>query len=184
MAGHFAEFETKCRKTVEHFRKDLSHVRTGRASASLFEGITVDYYGSRVPLQQLGLINTPEPRLVTIQVYDPSAVEAVEKAILQSDLGLNPGRDGNLVRIAIPHLTEERRKDLIKKLHKMAEETRVAVRNSRRDTIDGLKKKEKAKEISEDDMRRGQEEIEKIVAVVNKDIDAALASKEKEMMEV
>jgi ribosome recycling factor len=184
MTAHFPDLEDKCKKTVEHFKKDLSHMRTGRASAALFEGIHVDYYGSSVPLQQLGLVNTPEPRLVTIQVYDPGAVEAVEKSILQSDLGLNPSRDGNLLRIAIPHLTEERRKDLIKKSHKMAEETRIAIRNNRRDAIEHLKKREKSKEVSEDELHRGQEEIQKITDKYTKDVDLIVAAKEKEMMEV
>ncbi len=185
MAGNqYAEYQEKCKKAVEFFKRDLSHLRTGRASAALFEGIHVDYYGSAVPLQQLGMVNTPEPRLVTIQVYDPGAVEAVEKAILQSDLGLTPSRDGNLIRIAIPHLTEERRKELIKKVHKMGEETRIAIRNSRHEAIDTLKKKVKSKEMSEDDQKRGQDEIEKITGLINKDIDSVIAQKEKEIMEV
>ena len=180
----FADVESKSKKTVEHFRKELSHLRTGRASAALFEGLHVQYYGQSVPLQQLGLVNTPESRLVTIQVYDPGAVEAVEKAILASDLGLTPSRDGNLVRIPIPHLTEERRKELIKKIHKMGEETRVALRNVRHEAIDALKKKEKNKEVSQDDLKRGQDEIQKITDRYNKEIDVVIAAKEKEMMEV
>ena len=180
----YAEFESKCKKTIEHFKREISHVRTGRASAALFEGIHVDYYGSSVPLQQLGLVNTPESRLVTIQVYDPGAVESVEKAILQSDLGLTPSRDGNLIRINIPHLTEERRKELIKKLHKMGEETRVILRGNRHEAIDLIKKKVKSKELSEDDQRRGQDEIQKITDTYSKEIDVVLAVKEKEMMEV
>ena len=184
MTSHFPELEDKCKKTIEHFRREVSHMRTGRASAALFENIQVEYYGSHVPLQQLALVNAPEPRLVTIQVYDPGAVEAVEKAILQSDLGLNPSRDGNLLRLAIPHLTEERRKELIKKLHKMGEETRVALRNNRREAIEALKKRQKDKQISEDDLRRGQEEIQKVSDQYHKDVDTVVAAKEKEMMEV
>ena len=184
MGSHFPELETKCKKTIEHLKHDLSRMRTGRASTALFEGIVVDYYGSQVPLQQLALLNAPEPRLVTIQAYDPGAVPSIEKAILASDLGLTPARDGNLIRINIPALTEERRKELIKKLHKMGEDTRVALRNNRRDAIEALKKREKAKEISEDDLRRGQEEIQKVADHYSKDVDSVLAAKEKEMMEV
>lgn len=184
MSPGFADLEDKCKKTIEHFRKDLGRLRSGRAHASLLEGVTADYYGSQVPLQQLGLIAAPEARLLTIQVYDPSAVEAVEKAIQQSGLGLNPARDGNLVRIAIPALNEERRKELIKKLHKMAEETKVALRNHRRDTIDSLKKREKDKQISEDEVRKGQEEVQKIVDRYSADVDSVMSAKEKEMLEV
>lgn len=184
MANQFSELEGKCRKTIEHFKRELSRLRTGRASTSLFEGIMVDYYGSAVPLQQLGLVNAPEPRLITIQVYDPAAVEGVEKAILQSDLGLNPSRDGSLLRINIPHLTEERRKELVKKIHRMGEENKVAIRNHRHETIDQLKKKEKVKEISQDEMHRGQEEIQKITDRFGKEVDVIIAAKEKEMMEV
>lgn len=183
-SNQYADFAGKCKKTTEHFRKEISHVRTGRASAAIFETIHVDYYGSAVPLQQLGMVNTPEPRLVTIQIYDPGAVESVEKAILQSDLGLTPSRDGNLIRINIPHLTEERRKELIKKLHKMGEETRVILRNLRHEALDGIKKKVKNKELPEDELKRGQDEIQKIIDSSSKEIDSILAAKEKEMMEV
>lgn len=184
MAGHLGAIEDSCKKTIEHFKKDLSKLRTGRASASILEGIHVDYYGTSVPLIQLGLINTPEPRLITIQVYDPGAVDGVEKAIQQSDLGLSPGRDGSLIRLNIPSLTEERRKELVKKLHKMAEECRVTLRSHRRDAIDGLKKKEKDKAISEDEVHKGQEEVQKIIDRHAKEVDLAAAQKEKEIMEV
>ena len=184
MATQFAEFEGKCRKTVEHFKTELGRLRSGRAMASLLDGIKVDYYGSQVPLIQLGMVNAPEARLLTIQVYDQSAVEAIEKAIQQSDLGLNPGHDGTLIRIVVPPLNEERRKELIKKLHKMAEDDKVALRNHRREIIDEIKKKEKAKGMSSDDARRGQEEVQKITDKYTKDIDTLLAAKEKEMLDV
>lgn len=180
----FKDLESKCKGTIEHFKKELGKMRTGRASSGLLEGITVEYYGSQVPLIQLGMINTPEPRLITIQVFDGSAVDAVEKAIKQSELGLNPSRDGSLIRLNIPPLNEERRKELIKKLHKVGEENRVTVRGHRRDAIDVLKKQEKAKEISEDDVRRGQDEIQKITDRYIAEVDAALQAKEKEMLEV
>lgn len=184
MAGKFGDLEQKCKKTVEHFRKELQRLRTGRASTSLLEGITVDYYGSSVPLIQLGMVNAPEPRLLTIQVYDTSACEAIEKSIKASDLGLNPSRDGTLLRIPIPALTEERRKDLVKKTHKMAEEVKVIVRNHRRETLDTLKKQEKEKAVSADDVRRGSDEIQKITDKATAEIDQAVTQKEKEIMEV
>lgn len=184
MAGKFVELEQKCKKSLEHFKKDLQRLRTGRATTSLLEGISADYYGSSTPLMQLGMINAPEPRLLTVQVYDASAVEAIEKAILQADLGLNPMREGSLLRIPVPALTEERRKDLVKKLHKMVEEAKVTIRNHRRESIDVLKKQEKDKTASVDDVRRGSDEIQKITDKTIADLDQAVAVKEKEIMDV
>ena len=135
-------------------------------------------------MQQMGLLSAPEPRLITIQVYDASAVEAVEKAIQQADLGFNPSREGNLIRCVVPQLTEERRKEQIKKAHKMTEESRVGLRNSRREILEKVKKSLKDKDITEDDSRRVQDEIEKVMAKIGKDIDALLAVKEKELMEI
>ena len=178
------DVKSNCEQSIEHFKTELSRMRSGRASTGLLEGIMVDYYGAQTPLIQLGMINAPEPRLVTVQVYDASAVESVEKAIQQADLGLNPSRDGNLVRVSIPALTEERRKELIKKLHALAEEARVAVRSHRRSAIDELKKQEKDKEISEDDSRREQESIQKTIDGYISQVDKLLEEKEKEMMEV
>jgi ribosome recycling factor len=184
MAGKFGDLEDKCKKTVEHFKKEVQRLRTGRASASLLDGLMVDYYGSSTPLVSLGLVNAPEPRLLTIQVYDANAVESIEKSIRQADLGLNPSRDGGMIRIAIPALTEDRRKELVKKLHKMTEEEKVALRNHRRDGIDFLKKQEKDKAISTDDFRRGQDEVQKITDRYTAEIEKATAVKEKEIMEV
>ena len=184
MAIDFKKFQQECEQTIQHFKKELGRLRTGRASSALLEGIMVDYYGSPTPLIQLGLINTPEPRLITVQVYDHSAVEAVDKAIQQSELGLNPSRDGNLVRVSIPALTEDRRKELVKKIHKMGEENKVSLRNHRRDHIDALKKGEKDKSVSEDEVRKGQEEIQKIIDKATKQLDEMVVAKEKEMMEV
>jgi ribosome recycling factor len=174
MSGNFDNYKQQCSKTLEHFKKELSRLRTGRATPSLLEGLHVEYYGSHVPLQQLGMVAAPEPRMLTIQVYDGSAVEAIEKAIQQSELGLNPARDGSLIRVVIPALNEERRKEMIKKVSKMAEENEV----------EGVKKQLKSKEISEDDSRRMQDEIQKILDKVVADVDVAAAAKEKEMMEV
>lgn len=184
MSQRYSDLEEKCKKSVEHFKSELGRMRSGRATTGLLEGITVDYYGSQVPLIQMGLINAPEPRMLTVQVYDASAVDSVEKSIRQSELGLNPSRDGNLIRISIPSLTEERRKDLVRSLKNVAEDARVTLRNHRRDAIDTLKKQEKEKEISEDDLRRGQEEIQKILDKYVAQIDELLKSKEQEMMEV
>ena len=184
MKAELEELQRNCKETLEYLRLELSRLRTGRAQASLLEGLTVEYYGAPVPLQQLGLVNAPEARLLTIQVYDASAVESVEKAIQQADLGLNPARDGNLIRVAIPALTEDRRKELVKKLHKIAEEGKVSIRNHRRDAIDALKALEKDKEISEDDLSKGKEEVQKITDKYTKDVDVLLKEKEGEMMEV
>jgi ribosome recycling factor len=184
MSGQFENYKQLCSKTLEHFKKELSRLRTGRATPALLEGLHVEYYGSHVPLQQLGMVAAPEPRLLTIQVYDGSAVESIEKAIQQSELGLNPSRDGALIRVVIPALNEERRKEMIKKVSKMAEETKVALRNLRRDEVEAVKKQLKNKEVAEDDSRRMQEEIQKILDKVVADVDVAAATKEKEMMEV
>ena len=184
MSGKFDNYKAQCAKTLDHYKKELSRLRSGRATPTLLEGLNVEYYGSHVSLQQLGMVSAPEPRMLTIQVYDAGAVEAIEKAIQQSELGLNPSRDGSLIRGIIPALNEERRKDLIKKVNKMAEETRVALRNLRRDEVEGVKKQVKNKEISEDDSRRSQDEIQKIVDKFIVDVDAAAAGKEKELMEV
>ena len=183
-APSFPELKKGCEECVTHFKKELSKMRSGRASQALIEDLHVNYYGSTVPLKSLGMINAPEPRMLTVQAYDRGSVEAIEKAIQSADLGLNPSHDGSLIRILIPTLTEERRKDLVRGLHKHAEETRVSIRNQRHKAIDTLKKKQKAKEISEDDLRRGQEEIQKSTDHYIAEVDKLLAGKEKEMMEV
>lgn len=175
--------EADCKKTVEHFKKEITGFRTGRASASLLENIMVDYYGSMVPIMQLGQINVPEPRMLTVQVYDAGAVDAIDKAIRNADLGLNPSREGNLVRVSIPSLTEERRKELAKKLHKMAEDNRVGIRNHRRDALEAVKKAKKDG-LPEDDAKKEDKIIEEIVGKYIKEIDAAMAVKEKELLEV
>lgn len=163
---------------------ELGRFRTGRAHAALLEGVQVEYYGSRVPLIQMGLINAPEPRLLTVQVYDAGAVENVDKAIRQADLGLNPSRDGNLIRIAIPPLNEERRKESVKTLHKLAEENKVTLRNHRREQMDELKQQEKDKELSQDEFRRASDEVQKINDKYIAEIDQMLQAKEKEILEV
>lgn len=184
MSAQYEAYKGNCVKAIDHFKKELHRLRSGRATPSILEGLQVEYYGSNVALQQLGLVAAPEARMLTIQVYDQGAVASIEKAIQQSDLGLNPSRDGALIRVVIPSLNEERRKELIKKVSKMTEETRVSLRNLRRDEIENVKKKTKAKEMSEDDGRKAQEEIQKILDKYIVDVDSAAAAKEKELMEV
>ena len=175
--------EQEMKRAIEATVKNFNSVRTGRASVSLVEGIMVDYHGTMTPLNQLASLAVPERRLITIQPWDPSAVSAIEKAILKSDLGITPGNDGKVIRLAVPSLTEERRKELVKVIHKMAEEGRVIIRNHRRDANDALKKKEKAKEVSEDDGRKGTEQIQDLTNKMIKNLDELVAKKEKEIME-
>ncbi len=166
------------------FSKELSGLRTGRASVSLVEGVNVDVYGSSMPLNQVASINVPEPRLITLQVWDQGNVPAVEKAIASSNLGLNPSSDGALVRIPLPDLTEERRKELVKVAHQYAEKARVAVRNVRRDGMDSLKKAEKAGDISEDEQHTRADEVQKLTDELVGKIDDALKAKEDDIMTV
>jgi ribosome recycling factor len=172
------------KKSVEHMRDDFASVRTGRASASLLNRVSVNYYGTPTPLNQIASIAVPEPTLLVVSPYDKSAIADVEKAILQSELGLNPVSDGNVLRLPIPKLTEERRKDLTKLVRSKAEEGRVAVRNVRRDVIEDLRAFEKEHEITKDDLHRGQEEAQKLTDRFIAEMDEMLKVKEKELMEV
>jgi ribosome recycling factor len=171
-------------KAVEALKRDFTKVRTGRASVALLDDIRLDYYGTPTPLNQIGTLTVPEPRLITIQPWEKKLIPEIEKAILKSDLGLNPVSDGQLVRIAIPALTEERRKEMVKLLRKMGEEAKIAVRNVRREANESLKKLEKNKEISEDDLKRGEKDVQELTDGFVKRIDEALAAKEKEVMEI
>ena len=171
-------------RSIEAFRKELGKVRTGRASFSLLDGVKVDYYGTPTPLQQVGTLSVPESRLITVTPWDTKMIGPIEKAIQGSGLGLNPSSDGKTVRIPIPPLTEERRKELVKVVRKMAEDARVGVRNVRREAIEKLKDREKKKEISEDVVKRGQERIQKETDAHVKKIDEILKSKEQEILEV
>ncbi|WP_239952886.1 ribosome recycling factor [Pantoea sp. Z09] len=175
--------ETRMDKCVEAFKNTISKVRTGRASPSLLDGIVVEYYGTPTPLRQLASVTVEDSRTLKINVFDRSMGPAVEKAIMASDLGLNPNSAGSDIRVPLPALTEERRKDLIKIVRGEAEQGRVSVRNVRRDANDKIKALLKDKEISEDDERRTQDEIQKMTDVRIKNVDAALAEKEKELME-
>jgi len=178
------ELRKEMERTTVALRRDFSHTRTGRASTALLEGITVEYYGTRTPLNQLAGLTAPEPRLLVIQPYDKSALGDIEKAILQTDLRLVPVNDGKILRVPIPELTEERRRDLVKHVRKVAEDYRVSVRNHRRDAIDLLKGMEKDKDITEDDLRHGQETIQEVTKGYIEKIDQILKGKEEEIMEV
>lgn len=170
-------------KAIDALKKDLASVRTGRASLALLDGIMVNYYDTLTPLQQLASLSIPESRQIAIQPWDTKIIPEIEKAILKSDLGLTPTNDGKTIRINIPPLTEERRKQLVKAVKKKAEETKVAIRNIRRDIIDDLKKMEKEKHLSEDDVKRSQDEIQKITDLYINKVDEVLSFKEKEIME-
>ena len=171
-------------QTIAAFRKDLARLRTARATPALLDGIVVDYYGAKTHLNQLASINAPEPRLLVIQPFDRSAIGEIERAILQSDLGLTPQNDGKLIRIPIPELTEERRKDLVKHVRKEAEEYRVSVRNHRRDALEMLKEMEKDKEITQDDHRHGHDRIEAMTKEYVERVDKLVKTKEDEIMAV
>ena len=176
------ETHEKMRKAIEHLKGEFAAVRTGRASSALVEKLPVEYYGSPTPLQQLASISVPEPRMLVVQPFDKSTVNDIERALQTSDLGLNPSNDGNVIRIAFPPLTEERRKDLIKLVRNMAEEGRVAVRNVRRHAKTDMEAMHG--EISDDDIRRGEEELQKLTDTYVEKIDRLLAHKEQELLEV
>jgi ribosome recycling factor len=171
-------------KTIDALRKEYQKVRTGRASTSLLDEIRVDYYGTLTPLNQLATLAVPEPRTITLQPWEAKIVPAIEKAILNANLGLTPSNDGRTIRLNLPPLTEERRKEIVKQLRKMAEDAKVAARNIRRDSIDELKKLEKDKKITEDDLKRGEKEVQDVTNSHVAKIDEVLAHKEKEVMEV
>jgi ribosome recycling factor len=170
--------------SIEHTRTEFNTVRTGRASAALLDRITIDYYGTPTPLKQLATINVPEPRMLTVQPFDPSTIKAIEKAIQESDLGLTPSNDGKLIRLPMPQPNEERRKELVKVVRKLAEEGRVSVRNVRRDVIHHLQELSKKGDVGDDDERRAEERVQKLTDDHTKTIDELLKHKEAEIMEV
>jgi ribosome recycling factor len=178
------EHRENCVGAINAFRRELQKVRTGRASTGLVEGLTVDYYGSKTPLGHLGQISTPEARTILIQAYDAKSCPAIEKAIQSSSLGLNPSRDGNTIRINIPPLTEESRKEIVRMLNKMAEDIRISIRNHRRDANEMIKRLEKDSQITKDDNKRSQEKIQKQTDKHIADVDVVLKAKEEECMEV
>jgi ribosome recycling factor len=182
--AEIAEIRQRMGKAVEDLRRELATIRTGRASLSLFESIQVDYYGAPTPINQLASLAIPEPSLVTIQPYDMSTIGNIEKAILASDLGLNPANDGRLIRIPIPPLNEERRQQLAKHVHKVLEDHRTAVRNIRRDGNDSMKKQLKSKELSEDEERRALDEIQKLTDEFIEKLEQIARQKEEEILTV
>ncbi|KMQ51634.1 Ribosome recycling factor [Chitinispirillum alkaliphilum] len=178
------ETTQRMQKTLESLKKEFSRVRTGRATPALLEGVTVDYYGSPAPISQVANISIPEARMIFIQPWEKNMLQAIEKAIMSSDLGLNPQNDGNMVRLPIPPLSEDRRKDLYKNCKKIAEDNKVAIRNIRRDSNEKLKKAEKDKQITQDDVKKGMDDIQKLTDKFIKQVDDVLALKENEIMEV
>lgn len=171
-------------KTLAAFRRDLSRTRTGRASTALLEGIHPEYYGAKTPLLQLATVSAPEPRLIVVQPFDKTALTAIEKAIQQSDLGLHPMSDGKILRIPIPELTEERRRDLVRHLHKVAEEYRISLRAHRHDSLELLKEMLKEKDLTEDDSRRAKDKVEVVTKEYLEKVDKALKAKEEEVLSV
>lgn len=178
------DMDARMRKTVEDLGREMSTIRTGRASISILDPVRVDYYGTQTPLNQLANLSVPEPSMITIQPWDVSQISAIEKAILSSDLGLNPSNDGKIIRLAIPALTEERRKELVKHLHNIIEQHRVAVRNLRRDANEAIKKLVKDKTLSEDAQHRAQDEIQKLTDETIAKLDEAGKAKEHEILEI
>jgi ribosome recycling factor len=179
-----AAARTRMEKAVDDFRKELATIRTGRANATLLDNVRVDYHGTPMPVNQLGSMTVPDPTMIVIAPWDPIAVALIDKAIRTADLGLNPTNDGKVVRVPIPSLTEERRKDLVKQLHKVLENHRTAVRNIRRDLKEAIEKLEKEKKISEDEKKRALDELEKLSHSETKKIEDLSAAKEKEVMQI
>jgi ribosome recycling factor len=180
----FSSAERRMGRSIEILQRDFGNIRTGRANASLLDQVLVDYYGTPTPVNQMATINTPEPRLLVIQPWDRTTLPAIERAIQKSDLGLNPSSDGTVIRLSLPQLTQERRKELVKQVHRRAEEGRVAIRNIRREAQDDLKKRERDGEISEDELKRGADRIQKLTDSHVGKIDEAAKTKEREVMEV
>lgn len=180
----YLDTEERMEKCLEALRRELSALRTGKATPALLDGVMIEAYGTKMPVNQLATIGVPEPRLLTIQPFDASQLSAIEKGILASDLGITPNSDGNIIRLPIPALNEERRKEYVKLAKKHGEECKVAIRNVRRDANDKLKKAEKASEISEDESRNGHDEVQEYTDKFVKKVDEILEAKEKEIMEV
>jgi ribosome recycling factor len=184
MAADVTELKRRMTGATDLFKKELTGLRTGRASVSLLEPIQVEAYGSHMPISQVGTVSAPEPRMLTVQVWDKSMVKNVEKGIREANIGVNPMVDGQLIRVPMPPLTEERRKELVKLAHKFAEQTRVAVRNVRRDGMEALKQLEKDRKITEDEHRQRNTEVQKLTDDIIKQIDDMLAAKEKDILHV
>lgn len=175
--------QERMQKSIEALRHELATIRTGRASPALLDRVMVDYFGSPTPVNALATISAPEPRLITIQPWDRQSLGAIEKAIQKSDLGLNPTNDGHIIRLVIPHLNDERRRDLVKLVHHRLEEARVAVRNIRRDAVEALRKEEREKTLSEDDLKRGQDRLQKLTDQFIGQVDEMGKAKEREILD-
>ena len=184
LKDEYKVYEEKMKKSIESVAGDFAAVRAGRANASVLNRIMVDYYGTPTPIQQVASVGSPDPRTLVITPWDASALRSIEKAILESDLGINPQNDGKCLRLGFPQLTEERRKELVKQIHKYAEGGKVAVRNIRRDAMDNFKKQQKNSEITEDEMKLVEKDLQKLTDDSCKDIDKLLENKEKELMSV
>ncbi len=184
LKDEYKVFEDKMHKSIDSVAADFAAVRAGRANAAVLDRITVDYYGTPTPIQQIASIGSPDPRSLVITPWDVSAVRAIEKAIQESDLGINPANDGKSLRLLFPQLTQERRKELTKQIAKYAENGKVAIRNIRRDAMDKFKKLEKSGELTEDDLKIAEKDIQKLTDEMIKKVDALYAVKEKELMEV
>ena len=180
----YAQLKARMDKAVDDFRKALVGTRTGRASVHMLDGVTVEAYGSQMALNQVATVHSPEPQLITVQPYDPSQLGAIEKAIRTSELGFNPMNDGKIIRVPVPPLTEERRKEMVKHLHKVLEDHRTAIRNIRRDGNEAIKKALKDKKITEDESKRSTDEIQKLTDAEIKKMEEMCAAKEKEVMEI
>ena len=180
----YVQLKTRMDKAVEDFRKAMAATRTGRASVHMLDGVSVDYYGSQMPLNQIAQVHAPEPQLITVQPFDPSQMGVIEKAIRSAELGLNPMNDGKLIRVPVPALTQERRQEMVKHLHRVLEEHRTAVRNIRRDGNDSIKKALKDKKITEDEEKRGLDEIQKLTDDEIKKMEEMSKGKEKEVLEI
>jgi ribosome recycling factor len=180
----YVQLKTRMDKAVEDFRREMSSTRTGRASVHMMDTVIVDYYGEQMPLNQIATVHAPEPQLITVQPFDPSSLAGIEKAIRTADLGLNPMNDGKIIRVPVPSLTEERRKEMVKHLHRILEEHRTAVRNIRRDGNEAIKKAMKDKKIAEDDEKRALDEIQKLTDDEIKKMEDLSKGKEKEVMEI
>ncbi len=184
MAGDYEVYETKMMKTLDALTSQFGAVRAGRASAAVLEPIRVDYYGVPTPISQMATVASPDPRTLTIQPWDKTTLKAIEKAILISDLGINPQNDGRIIRLVFPQLTEERRRDLMKVVHKYAEEGKVAVRNIRRDAMETFKAQKKRSEITEDDLKIVEKDLQELTDEYIKEVEALAAKKEKELAEI
>ena len=178
------QYKVKMEKTIEVMKHEFNTIRAGRANVAVLDKITVDYYGAPTPIQQIASVSTPEPRMLAIQPWDAGALKSIEKAILASDLGINPTNDGKVIRLLFPQLTEERRRELIKGVKKTGEDTKVAIRNIRRDGVDHFKKAQKASEITEDELKTLEKDMQDITDKACKQIDEEVAKKEKELLEV